>query len=84
MTPDEAIRIVNEKSVGRTRYEGREPFLDEVLVGEIERLRDALAACRKYADARLTDDPNDGLALVIEKIASARMGPLRDEAEGGE
>jgi len=39
MTPDEAIRIVRQKANCRTRYEGQEPFLDEVLVGEIERLR---------------------------------------------
>lgn len=39
MTPDEAIRIVKSKAEGRTRYDGQEPFLDEVLVAEIERLR---------------------------------------------
>lgn len=39
MTADEAIRIVKSKSNGRTRYENQEPFLDEVLVAEIERLR---------------------------------------------
>jgi len=38
MTPDEAISIVKSKARCRTRYEGQEPFLDEVLVGEIERL----------------------------------------------
>jgi hypothetical protein len=39
MTPDEAIAIVKSKANGRTRYEGQKPFLDEVLVAEIERLR---------------------------------------------
>jgi hypothetical protein len=39
MTPDEAIAIVKSKAAGRTRSEGQEPFLDEVLVKEIERLR---------------------------------------------
>lgn len=39
MTPNEAIRIVKRKTQGHTRYEGQEPFLDEVLVEEIERLR---------------------------------------------
>ena len=40
MTPDEAIAIVKQKANGRTRYEGQDPFLDEVLVAEIERLRE--------------------------------------------
>lgn len=39
MTPDEAIKIVKAKSRGRTRYTRQAPFLDEVLVAEIERLR---------------------------------------------
>lgn len=42
MTPDEAIAIVKSKAAGRTRYKDQEPFLDEVLVGEIERLRNML------------------------------------------
>jgi len=41
MTPEEAIKIVKSKAGGRTRYEGQEPYLDEVLVAEIERLREA-------------------------------------------
>ncbi len=44
MTAGEAIEIVRSKARGRTRYEGQEPFLDEVLVDEIERLRAELAA----------------------------------------
>lgn len=39
MTADEAIAIVRNKASGRTRFEGQEPYLDEVLVAEIERLR---------------------------------------------
>jgi hypothetical protein len=39
MTVDEIIKQVNIKASGRTRYEGQEPFWDEVLVAEIERLR---------------------------------------------
>lgn len=38
MTPEEAIKIVKAKANLRTRYEGQEAFLDEVLVAEIERL----------------------------------------------
>lgn len=38
MNVDEAIAIVKSKAKCRTRYEGQEPRLDEVLVEEIERL----------------------------------------------
>jgi hypothetical protein len=51
MTPDEAIKIVKTKANGRTRYEGQPAFVDEVLVGEIERLQ---ARLKKYID--LYDD----------------------------
>ena len=51
----------------------------EVLLEHYQRLREALLACRKYADAAMADDPNDGLALVVEKIVSGRMGPLRTD-----
>ena len=47
MTADEAIAIVKSKANGRTRYEGQEPFLDEVLVGEIERLESLLVDAGK-------------------------------------
>lgn len=42
MTVDEAIQIVKQKANARTRYFGQEPFIDEVLVLEIERLRKEL------------------------------------------
>jgi len=42
VTIDEAIATVREMANGRTRYYGQEPFLDEVLVAEIERLRKQL------------------------------------------
>ena len=45
MTADEAIAIVKSKSSGRTRYEGRPDYIDEVLVNEIERLRAKLEDC---------------------------------------
>jgi len=41
MTPEEAITIVNSKAQARTRWEGQEPFLDEVLVAEVKRLLDS-------------------------------------------
>lgn len=46
MTPDEAIAIVNSKASGRTRYAGQEPYIDEVLVAEIERLRSEVSQLR--------------------------------------
>ncbi len=42
MTVDEAVGIVKAKAAGRTRWEGQQDFLDEVLVAEIERLRSLL------------------------------------------
>lgn len=40
------ISDVRSKARGRTRYEGRPPYVDEVLVGEIDRLRDLLRGLR--------------------------------------
>lgn len=37
MTIQEAIKIVRDKAALRTRYEGQPDFLDEVLLGEIDR-----------------------------------------------
>lgn len=51
MDVEEAIRIVRDKSSGRTRWEGQEPYLDEVLVEEVLRLRGAL----RYAEGYLED-----------------------------
>jgi hypothetical protein len=39
MTIEEIIKQIKIKAEGRTRYIGQEQFWDEVLVGEIERLR---------------------------------------------
>jgi hypothetical protein len=44
MTADEAIAIVNSRAAGRTRWLGSPPYVDEVLVQEIARLRAALCA----------------------------------------
>lgn len=47
--PEMAARIiadVRSKAQGRTRYEGQPPYVDEVLVGEIDRLRDLLRGFR--------------------------------------
>ena len=39
MTIDEAMKIVASRQQGRTRWEGQEPYLDEVMFNEITRLR---------------------------------------------
>lgn len=54
MTADEAIAIVMSRARGRTRYEGQEPFVDEILVAEIIRLRDCL-----IGEGQITVRPSD-------------------------
>jgi hypothetical protein len=51
MTVDEAIKTVEVRASGRTRYMDQEPFLDEVLVGEIERLRKELVKAMEAVTA---------------------------------
>ena len=53
MTPKEAIEIVNSKAQGRTRYKEQEDFLDEVLVAEIERLRNIVSTTLFYIDGTI-------------------------------
>lgn len=75
MTPEEAIKIVKEKSQGRTRWEGQEPFLDEVLVEEIERLRDREYRMAKKALSVLghlqceLEERGDGMTDDMEELA---------------
>lgn len=54
MTIDEAIAEVESRAAGRTQFEGREPPLDEVLAGEIERLRKLVAMLEISVQSRLT------------------------------
>ena len=44
MTPDEALSIVDTKAAGRTRFDGMEPYADEVLAAEVRRLRKLVPA----------------------------------------
>lgn len=41
-TVEDALMLVDEKARGRTRYEGQEPYVDEMLAGEVRRLRSIL------------------------------------------
>jgi len=60
ITVDEVIKRVRIKANGRTRYEGQEPFWDELLVAEIERLREQVLDLQSEIDwAYADDDCND-------------------------
>ena len=37
MTPDEALALVASRSAGRTRYDGQEPRVDEVLAAGVRK-----------------------------------------------
>lgn len=47
---DDVIREVKSRAAGRTRYEGQEPRWDEVLVAEIERLREAIRGWTSHSE----------------------------------
>ncbi|KKM39532.1 hypothetical protein LCGC14_1564380 [marine sediment metagenome] len=73
MTLDESISDVRSKARGRTRYEGQEPFRDEVLVAEINRLREALveiARGRKDCGRPLGGQ----VAMQVARVALKNMG----------
>jgi hypothetical protein len=76
MTIDEAMTIVKKVSEGRTRFEGYEPRIDELLVAEIERLREiakherdigaeaVLLQARSMANVELSEE-NDRLIEAL-------------------
>jgi len=70
MTVDEAIAIVNSKASARTRYAGQAPFVDEVLVAEIERLRAQLLTWvpmpHDMSGWGEPDAPDDAISLIRE------------------
>lgn len=71
MTADEAIAIVRSKSRGRTRFEGQEPYLDEVLVAEIERLREYFDAAMAYRDATTGVSSQLSNAAALDRLTRA-------------
>lgn len=78
MSPDQAIKIVKELSSGRTRYEGQKPFVDEVLVAEIDRLR-ALTKCDSCGEQF---DENGGCCEpCFSKSLMAHLKPIVAERD---
>ncbi len=75
MNINEAIRIVDSKANGRTRYEGQEDFLDEVLVKEIKRLRNIIANCYLHLDGcshKCSDDLFDKCSEVWQNLENEK------------
>lgn len=75
MLVDKIIATINTKASGRTRYEGQEPFWDEVLVAEIERLRKAVVTLRDYASVTF-DYWDDDKHHKVGKRLNAMAGTL--------
>lgn len=78
MNADEAIKTVNSWANGRTRYEGQRPFIDEVLVTEIERLR---AECGEYETTLHAAE--DRVKKLQEQLASGlnMLNKLKRQSE---
>lgn len=74
MTPEEAIGIVRCKANLRTRYEGQEAFLDEVLVAEIERLQNALNADSQAFQIECQKAEIERLERVISEYQFSELG----------
>lgn len=71
MTVDEALSIVASKASGRTRYEGQEPYLDEVLATEVVRLR-------AQVEWQPIEMAPHGVLVELYSPATAFCGPLRE------
>jgi hypothetical protein len=73
MTVDEIILAVKVKGAGRTRHTGMEPFWDEVLVEEIERLRQAIREFLVWENGPVQDftpvDYSYAMIAQTEKLA---------------
>jgi hypothetical protein len=79
MTADEAIAAVKLAASGRTRFEGDEPWRDEILVAEIERLQgiesDYLRrhkdACDRYEDVIRLRSLNAEMVEALDAMVGA-------------
>jgi predicted RNase H-like HicB family nuclease len=87
VTPEEAIKIVESKANGRTRYEGQEPFLDEVLVAEIKRLKNELNKSKAehfiklpYSRVLIPDETGGYFAKILEFPGCYSEGETPNEA----
>lgn len=73
MTTTEAINLTRSRAEGRTRYEGQDPRVDELLLAEIERLGRVCDAMETLAfnDRETTMHDHDFIAAV-EKARAAK------------
>jgi hypothetical protein len=77
MDVEKAIKEVEARANGRTRIEGQEPNIDEVLVAEIERLRIELGYAIEQRMCQCSYD--DGCRFARERDdALAEVKRLRD------
>ncbi len=65
MTVEEALKITETRAAGRTRYEGSEPYCDEVLAAEVRRLR-AMLEWQPIETAPRTFDFHNPIDLWVE------------------
>jgi hypothetical protein len=82
MTLDEILADVEKRRMGRTRYEGQEPYRDEVMADEIERLRKENERLRK--DAAFLRATNRILSNFVKDVAGQRIGDELAEDEPGD
>jgi hypothetical protein len=75
MTPEEAIKIVESKARGRTRYEGQAPFMDEVLVNKLLQLAKRWETLQQTCQRRVdelqrgpTDEYEDGSLSAYRSV----------------
>jgi hypothetical protein len=80
MTVEEAIKEVKARARWLTRFEGQEPYIGEVLVAEIKRLRIELAYAIEQRTCQCSYD--DGCRFALERDAAlSEVKRLRAENE---
>lgn len=77
ITPEQVqatIDYVKSLAAGRTRYEGSELYRDEILVGEIERLREEIGWAERILDDHGVPKAEGAQYPVAARIESALTG----------
>ena len=72
ITINYVIAQTKSKSRGRTRYDGQAPYWDEMMVAEIERLRETLLVIRLVCAGALHETPTKPDEYYREIIEGAR------------